>query len=899
MRSVIRSGRCLRRIRTLVLTAVVPAIVFYPGPLPAQDAGTAGVQGRVVVEGTGEPLAAVTIRVLGTDRTAMTDAAGGFRITRLQPGSRSFGFEALGYRSRVVEVELPANGTAVLDVSLATAPLAVEGLVVTSQKRQQAVQEVPISITVYDGDFLETTGIQEFDNLSAYTPGLEVQLQSPNNPGFVIRGITSDDGDARVQPRVSVFQDGVSISKSRGSVVELHDLERVEILKGPQGTLFGRAAQIGAVHLIQNKARNERSAEVGLGPGSHGGFLASGHVNTPIVEDRLFGRVAGVYSRRDGYVENLGGADLNGKETVALRGLLRWAPSEFTDVDLILNWQHDTPPGTAFKSGVFAPGPTASTDPWAAANLGSPDPFEELFVDRTVTGATVLADHVLSPAWTLQAVGAYRAFDSYESFDADGSASPALQFAEDADGEQYSLELRGLFNTGGRFSGFGGLTLFHEDGRQGVLFRTSEQALYPLLTRVIHMQTGGAFPEVPAVVGGVPTLVPELPANLPDLAPILEPEDPEVLRLILESLVGTPLVPYHDEGFTNHGRTTALELFLDGTLALTDRLEVTAGLRGTYERMWAGLQADESDRSSLLGLMTGAFPNVLFAPTRGGGALIEDERSFLSWVGRVAADYEVSPDLNVYGTFGRGRRPAVIQEFEANPIANFEVLNEEIVWSYEVGAKGTLAQRRVQYDAAAFYYDYHDFQTELQPVLTPSGIIFGTDLGEATAFGTELALTGRVSEGLSLFGNYAFIDASFDELSRSGKRQELAGKTFRLTPKHSFSAGFGITGRAAAATWFLRPSYTWKSRVYFEEEHQGETFMDGVAPGLHQDSYGLLNVRAGAEILQGRASLELWTSNALDQRYIIDAGNTGLLFYAPTYIAGPPRLFGVTVSARM
>lgn len=892
----------LSRPRFWPLLAFLACLLARSGT--AQAPGAAAVEGRVTDVGTGEPLAVVTVRVLGTERQALTDEDGRFRLTRLQPGTRSISFETLGYRSRVVDVDLVAGRVSTLDVELLSAPLALEGLIVTSQKRQQAVQDVPIAITVHDGQFLESAGIDQFDQLSAYTPGLEVQIQSPNNPGFVVRGITSDDGDSRVESRVSVFQDGVSISKAQGSVVELFDLERVEVLKGPQGTLFGRGAEIGAVHLIQNKARNERSGAVSMGSGNYGYWTAEGHANTPIVQDQLFGRVAGLYSRREGYVPNLGGRSLNGKETAALRGLLRWAPGELTDVDLIVNWQRDTPSGTAFKSGVFQPSPGGSTAPWDPAYLGVDDRFDRRFeppyVDRSVWGATLLADQVLAPAWTLQGIAAFRHFNAYESTDADGSAAPALHLVEEALGDQYSLELRALFNDGGRLSGFAGVQAFHEDASQKILFRTDERSLYPLLTRVINIQSEGAFPEIPAAVGGEPNLVAALPANLVDLAPILEPDDPqaqEFLRLALESLVGTPLRPYHEEQFTNYGRNTALEVFVDGTFAVSDRLRITAGIRGTFENLWSGLRVPVSD-TSLMGFVTGSYPNAVFPPTRNQERISREDR-FVSLVGRVAAELAATEDLRLYGSVARGRRPPVIQELETNPVANFEILEDEVVWSYEVGAKGVGGAGRLQFDLAAFYYDYQDFQTDVNPELTGSGIIFDTDVGQARALGAEASAVGRVSEGLSLFGNYAFIDAAFDETSPTGEDQRLAGNTFRLTPRHSLSAGLGLRVATGLGDWFLRPAYSWKSRTYFEEEWQEETFLDGTAPGLYQEPYGLLNLRAGLTALDGRATVEVWGVNLLDTQYIIDAGNTGLTFYAPTYIAGPPLLFGVRLTARM
>src|SRR3989344_1737436 len=118
----------------------------------------------------------------------------------------------------------------------------LEEIVVTAQKREQQSLDVPLSLTAYGDERLNELGVQDFADLSDFTPGFLVQDQSPNNPGFVMRGITSDSTDPFSEARVSVFQDGVSISKAQGSYVELFDLERVEVAQGPQSTLFGRGA---------------------------------------------------------------------------------------------------------------------------------------------------------------------------------------------------------------------------------------------------------------------------------------------------------------------------------------------------------------------------------------------------------------------------------------------------------------------------------------------------------------------------------------------------------------------------------------------------------------------------------------------------------------------------------
>src|SRR3954452_9748677 len=133
-------------------------------------------------------------------------------------------------------------------------------IVVTAQLREQRLTDVPLTIPAISGEFMQQLGGNEFEDLSRYVPGFEVQNQSPNNPGFGIRGVTSDSGTAFNEPRVSVFQDGVSISKSRGSYVELFDMERIEVVRGPQSTLYGRGALIGGVNLIENKADPGRFA---------------------------------------------------------------------------------------------------------------------------------------------------------------------------------------------------------------------------------------------------------------------------------------------------------------------------------------------------------------------------------------------------------------------------------------------------------------------------------------------------------------------------------------------------------------------------------------------------------------------------------------------------------------
>lgn len=804
------------------------------------------VSGKVT-DTSGEPLPGVSVYVNSLKKGSSTDFNGNYNITNIPNGSYTLKVSSIGFTT--VEKKIVVNGDMTVNLTLEEGNYVLEGVVVTAQKREQKNKEVPIAITSYGGKFIETQGTFEYDAFSDYVPGLQVQIQSVNNPGVVVRGITSDSGDSRVEPRVSVFQDGVSISKSRGSVVELYDIERVEVLKGPQGTLFGRGAQIGAMHIIQNKAKNNTSGKIKLGYGNYDQFLVTGHYNTPISDD-FYVRVAGIYNKREGFIENLSGGNLNGKETLAFRTSFKYNFSEDTTLDFIANWQKDTPPGTSFKSGTFAPR-GGDTNPNTFTDL---ERGEELGVDRTVYGVTGILKHNFSDNFDVTSITAYREFDSNEAFDADGTPAPALFFREIAKGKQFSQELRFNFNNDSGFRGFFGANYFFEDGSQEVPFEVNEQSFATLLLSPENF-----------VVNGTPILLPNLP-NIPQLGP----------------LAGAPLSTFSKETFINYGKNNAIDIFADASYDLTDKLTFTLGLRATYEDIQAGFEVINAERPTILGNITNNAPNILFKPTNG---RINKGDTFLSAVGRFAVDYDVNENITLFGNVSRGRRPNVITINSEEA----KVLSDEIVWSYEIGGKSLFLNNSLSFDLNGFMYDYSNFQTNVTKLENGNLINITQDSGNATAYGFETALQYAFNKNSSIFANYAFIDASFDDKDSNGNDQALAGNTFRLTPKHSMSLGlnFGKDLNDNLSIYF-RPTFTYKSKVFFEETN---------LPGISQNGYRLLNYRVGA-VLYNKYELSFFMNNAFDKKYIIDAGNTGQAFGIPTFVAGPPRFFGVQASVK-
>ncbi|MEM6411150.1 MAG: TonB-dependent receptor [Pseudomonadota bacterium] len=412
-------------------------------------------------------------------------------------------------------------------------------ITVTAQFREQDALDVPIAITAYDGEFLEGIGVDEFDELSAFTPGFVVQEQSVNNPGFVLRGITSDDGASNIEPRVSIFQNGVSFSRSRGSVVQLFDVERIEVLKGPQGTLFGRSAQIGAVHVITNKPGYEFEWGVTAEGGNFEAVGAEAYVNIPLIENKLAFRGALSYDLRDGFVENLSGGDaLQGTNTLALRGSLRFEPTSNLTLDLIASYSEDSPPGTAFVSGVI-PASNGVLDVNSAASLNTFGGFLDnapLGIDREIFDITGISNWEINDVLSNTTTISYREFDSVEVFDPDGAAFNIFVFAEETEGEQFSADTRFNYDAGGRFRGFFGGGVFIEEGNQTV----------PLGLELgnVGLLFQAGFPQPTAVVDGQATI-----GNAAFAGAFLT-GDPAVVDGLL-GLAGIPTGLFQEETFTS------------------------------------------------------------------------------------------------------------------------------------------------------------------------------------------------------------------------------------------------------------------------------------------------------------------------------------------------------------
>lgn len=840
---------------------------------------------------------------------------------------------ALLAASRLFAVFAATPAFAQDDAAPASAPEA-DQIIVTAQLREQNLLEVPAAVTAYEGEFLEELGLREFEDVSRYVPGFDVQNQSPNNPGFVMRGITSDSGEAFVEPRVSVYQDGVSIAKARGSYVELFDVQRIEVVRGPQSTLYGRGALIGAVNLIQNRADPD-NLEV-LVRGAYGNYdfqLYEGMVNLPL-SDQAALRFAGRIRDRQGYTENLlGGRDFNGVETQAARAALHAEAGERFTLDLFGNYQIDNPPGTGFQALNFRPtdpatgavlGPIGNQSGALAASAGFPE--GDLGLDREVYGVTAIARYEFSDALALTSISAWREFNSLEVFDADGISLPVLTAAEDAQGQQYSQELRLSYDDGGLFSGFIGASYFNDENSQRTPAQFDERLILARLTGTLNggpLQPGRPATD-PAPLGlfGATAFTARLLQGVAAARGV-------ALAAPLAAGIAANLRPNQLETLTNFSETEAFDIFADATFRISPQFEVGAGIRYSRDDKTTAFSSAVLNGRSILGGFIGAlglpaaqrtplltalaapgaatiptsaaFPVPIFGlgfqPTAGNGSIVSRQLDDEGITYRVTARWMPSDRTSIYATYARGRRPEVLTVGSPSvPFGapNFDVVAAETVDSVEIGARHQMG-RTLYLDAALFYQKYENFQTVVQ-----QGTEFiTTNAGEAEGYGVELQARWRPIPPLQVFGTYAYNHNRFGNGIFEDNR-------FRLSPDHAASLGARLEAPIGPGTLDFTPSVTYQSEVFFDNDNDIPALQTGIIPDLvqdeFQDEYVLVNARLGYTFNDPRDRfvfrLEAFVTNLFDEDYIKDAGNTGDGIGLPTFIAGEPQMYGVEASVR-
>ncbi|MCF6358877.1 MAG: TonB-dependent receptor, partial [Draconibacterium sp.] len=645
------------------------------------------------------PLIGASVTIDGTRKGVHTNSFGEFLIENLQTGKARIRISYIGYKIKTTDLIL-RPGENFKKIMLAEENFHIEPVTVSSQKREQQILDVPSAITVVGATSIEQNNITELVQMSEFVPGLYIREQGTNRPGFVIRGLTSDEVSPSAQPRISTYYNNVPINRASLSVVELFDMERIEVLKGPQNSLFGRSAQAGAVHFISKMPGNKTEGFItaGMGNYAHKEFRAA--VNIPVIEDMLFIRAAGIYNARDGYVKNTFGGTLNGKKTIAGRFSARFIPAYNHKIDLVLNYQKDDTPGIAFMSKMF-PNTNGVTDIFSGT--ASLEQGENLATGKDFFDATINYKYYIDEHTYWSSISSYRNGNSSARWDGDGTASAAIDMAEHAAAKQFYQEIRLNFSRNSRLNGSMGGSYWWEKANQTYWFSPNEQNTFHLFFDPTYLVT----PD------GQPISVPALP-NIPQLGP----------------LAGMPLPTDHQEENISMATNQATEIFIDGTYQLTKKIFVTGGIRGVYDIYKLSNNAEFTGGDpSTLGMLTGNYPNLFFKPSD----TQEISKNTFSFTGRVGLKYKINDQANVFTNYSRGRRPNVLQ---FTSTGEKEILDAEILNNYDAGFKTSFLSK-VFIDAVGFYQQYKDFQTSAW-VADPESGEFNykvKDGGKATSWG--------------------------------------------------------------------------------------------------------------------------------------------------------------------
>ncbi|MBQ3657383.1 MAG: TonB-dependent receptor [Bacteroidales bacterium] len=924
----------MKRLGKTLLTA---AACFLAGGVFAQK-----TMSGIIYDNEHNPLSGAMIMIEGTKVLTLSNMNGVYHL--VVPKEYENSMVVFRYSGFLEHTEPVTEGTKNITLELELEK-EFKDIFVSTQKRLQSNIEVPIAVSVIDQAKLDELNTVQIDDVSGVAPGFNAIIQGQNKGGLSIRGVTSDGLESFFQPRISVFINGVSSSRLQSSIIELYDMERVEVVKGPQGTLFGRGAEIGAVHYITKRPQKDTSAKVSLNYGGYNQRGAQGMVNF-MAGERFANRFAFSYDYHDGYIKNLAGGTLNGKNAIAVRNTTSFFQSDKSLFNLILDYEHDDTPGISFKSNKVAP-LGSDTSPFTAAYLNG---GKDLCVKRHLFGLTLEYDKELNSQFDISNTFGVRGAYSDEYFDADGCYLPLMYCDEEADALQFSEEFRLNWDNGSNMHGFVGVGAMYEYSKHYLNINSAQSYLFPICVAPTMKNKLSVLPSQVSmgVAGAIKQALPSLQANglsvsddmingvasaiesqlnsrldawfdgstwqqTPDFFGDTRSTVENVLVDALGQVIGSkeaaqqmvggfmPMieeslteikklsnVPMDDtyyENQTNYAKNFETDIFADFNWNVVGNLYFTLGLRGTYERQESGFLSTS---------MTAPIVGTMIYSSTNGETIWREPVNDFSWVGRFITNYMLNKTNNVYLSFSKGRRPSVAYynyKLNEEGVRDVTKLRDEEIYNYELGLKGSIFKNSLMYSLAAYFYNWRHFQNMLSYMMSDGTYAYtNTDKGLANCAGVEASIKYYFKRYVTFFADYNYFHGKYAKKDEDGNPQNFAGNSFRLSPESTFDFGFDVVIPVRNKfNIYFRPNYTSKDDMYFEDSN---------LPYLLQEEYGVLNMNMGIMFNHKRMSYDfcLWGKNITNTEYIIDAGNAGQTIGFPTFVAGAPANFGVKLT---
>jgi len=591
-----RQGYC----RGLFLWGLA-VVCLFTGVAYSQAANSVTVSGSVVEAGNNSGLPGANVVVKGTFIGTTTDQAGRFSLVVNHPTPFVLVFRYIGYQTQ----EITVNGSrSDLRVVLQPQPISGSSVTVTAQLREQELQDVPLAVSVMDEKLLSgTTELITPSELSSYVPGLTGKGYAATGGIYAIRGISTSAFGAGIESSVAILQDGVYNGRPVFTGAGYYDLERIEVLKGPQGTLFGRNASAGVIHVISNKPRMQRDLSIQLSGGNEGYLEGTYVLNYPMSE-KFAVRLAGKRAVRDGLrkVTNLDNYSVHRLNAFSNRLSFLYRPSDQVNLTLILqHWDEDNG-GSASKA--------INTD------LGTtPDKFaREYELDFKPQSkvknrsANLQLNWVLNQSTVFHSITAYNYWDLTWLSDIDATPTYVLNFTNPTTDKTFVQEFR-LSGKSDRLSWLAAASVFIEK---------------------IDMGLGITFSDfiLPVLFGLPPDLCDQVPGCRDDAS----------------------------EFSANRGDYVSYAVYGDMTYSLSKQVRVTAGLRYSI---------DDKKYHTSMEMGNGAFHQVIGGNILGPIGTVDQKKTWRGLQPRVVLDYSPSENVMLYGSYSRGYKSGGFNNYTA------------------------------------------------------------------------------------------------------------------------------------------------------------------------------------------------------------------------------------------
>ncbi|WP_298670122.1 TonB-dependent receptor [uncultured Sphingomonas sp.] len=758
-------------------------------------------------------------------------------------------------------------------------------IVVTARRRAETVQRVPIAISVIGGTALADTGAYNVGRLTQLQPSLQFYSSNPRNSAANIRGLGAPFGltNDGIEQGVGIYVDQVYYSRIASATFDFTDTERIEILRGPQGTLYGKNTTAGAINITTRKPSFDTEARFELTGGNYDFLQAKGSVSGPLVGDVVAARFSASFTTRRGTIWNSAQNQWqNSQDNLSLRGQMLFQAAPSLDITLYADYNRQAPNCCVQYYARVAPTQRPLNRQYAALaaaagyTVPSTDAFDRvtdadtpLRAEQKLGGASAVANWDLGPA-TLTSVTAWRFWNWNPSNDRDFTGLPITTVsANPSQQDQYSQELRLGSNGRHAVDYTVGLFYFHQKiDTQGL------QVQGPAASAWLLNPTG-AGAKNPATLNG--------------------------------------LTARNTIRFTN----TSAALFGKLTWHVSDRFHLSPGVRLNYDRK------------------EGSYISVV---TNGQGSpnLTVDQLSVLApqsyapkfdnWnlSGDITAAYDFTTDIHGYATYARNYKSGGINlsglplDKDNNPILSTETVKPEKVNHFELGLKTQLFDRRATINLAGFWTDITDYQATVNNYQLAVLRGYLANAGKVRTRGIELDSAFRPTAGLNIYANAAFTDAKYVRFTNAPCAPELSGGTALPivngqivgTPAAPGTPGSSrpycdISGQRlpGVSKWAFSYGVEYNlpvgdGQVYFGYDGSYRSdFSSNPSPSPYTDinGYSLSNFRLGYR-KGDRLNLFAWVRNAFDQNYYellaTQSGSTGLIVGQP----GDPRTIGLTLS---